>query len=140
LLIDSELNISSFGIDEKDELYIIDYAGSVYYFMESVTFVENTFENSTIIYSLDQNYPNPFNPSTVIPYSFNTSVNVSLIIFDILGQEVRGLLRNMSHSPGRYEIVWDGKNNHNNEVVAGNYLYMLKVGHLFTTRKMQLIR
>jgi len=140
LLIDSELNISSFGIDEKNELYIIDYAGSIYYFMESVTVVENTFENSTIIYSLDQNYPNPFNPSTAIPYSFNTPVNVSLIIFDILGQEVRGLLRNMSHPAGRYEIVWDGKNNHNNEVVAGNYLYMLKVGHLFTTRKMQLIR
>jgi hypothetical protein len=53
-------------------------------------------------YSLNQNYPNPFNPSTVISYSLPENSNVTIKLFDILGNEV-AVLVDEAKAAGRYE-------------------------------------
>jgi len=63
-------------------------------------------------YKLFQNYPNPFNPSTIIRYSIpqnEKDVTVKLIIFDILGREVRTLV-NQKQQPGNYKVEFNATN------------------------------
>ena len=73
-------------------------------------------------FALEQNYPNPFNPSTNIKYSVPVDANVELKIFNILGQEVKTLINQISKA-GFYNIQWDGKDNLNQRVASGIYIY-----------------
>ncbi len=57
-------------------------------------------------YSMKQNYPNPFNPTTTFNYELAQPGRVSLVIYDILGQEVKRLVDN-SNDPGYYSVTWD---------------------------------
>lgn len=81
---------------------------------------------------LDQNYPNPFNLTTTIQYSiqgnnFNSSTNVKLTVFDILGQEVRRLVET-KQKPGSYVVRWDGIDNKREIVPSGAYICKLTIG------------
>lgn len=82
---------------------------------------------------LSQNYPNPFNPSTTISYSLPKTANVSLRIFNTLGQEV-ALLVNEQRSPGYYQVQW------NANVPSGIYFYRLQAGSFIETKKLVLLR
>lgn len=73
-------------------------------------------------FALEQNFPNPFNPSTNIKYSIPVDANVELRIFNILGQEVTTLVDQITRA-GFYNIEWDGKDNFNQQVASGLYLY-----------------
>src|SRR3989304_8027152 len=73
------------------------------------TGVDNEFIPVTL--NLFQNYPNPFNPSTVISYSLPTNSFVTLIIYDLLGREVKTLINNEQNS-GTYQVQWNGWNNY----------------------------
>jgi serine protease AprX len=72
-------------------------------------------------FHLNQNYPNPFNPSTSISYSLPSSAFVTIAIYDVLGREVKTLLR--SQQDGRsYRVVWNGDDESGNAVASGMYL------------------
>ncbi|RKY98508.1 MAG: hypothetical protein DRQ13_03470, partial [Ignavibacteriae bacterium] len=58
------------------------------------------------VYSLHQNYPNPFNPSTKITFTLAASANVSLKVFDVLGQEVMTLI-NQDLTAGAHTYDFD---------------------------------
>jgi hypothetical protein len=88
---------------------------------------------------LFQNYPNPFNPSTTISYQINEKNNVSLKIFNTLGQEVRTIV-NQKQNPGNYSFVWDGMNNNGKAVGSGIYIYRLKLDNVVLSKKMILIK
>ncbi|MFH0931466.1 MAG: FlgD immunoglobulin-like domain containing protein, partial [Candidatus Zixiibacteriota bacterium] len=97
-------------------------------------------------FSLELNYPNPFNPSTTIPFSlkvqgskFNGPIHTTLKIYNILGQLVKTLV-DEEKTPGRYTIIWDGKDNSGKEVASGIYFYQLRTKDYNTTRKMVLLR
>ena len=77
-------------------------------------------------FGITNNYPNPFNPSTTIEYNVENSGQVTLKIYDIMGRSVRTLVNEYKES-GRpdYKVVWDGKNDHGQQVSAGLYLYTL---------------
>lgn len=77
-------------------------------------------------YALMQNYPNPFNPSTQIRYTLGHSGNISLDIYNVLGQRVRSLV-NTIQQIGTYELEWDGKDDAGNTVSTGVYFYKLSV-------------
>jgi photosystem II stability/assembly factor-like uncharacterized protein len=83
---------------------------------------------------LYQNYPNPFNPSTTIKYSVSKSLNVELIIYNILGEEVITLV-NEKLTPGIYEVSWDAVDN-----PCGVYYYKLIAGNYSETKKMILMK
>lgn len=93
-------------------------------------------------FKLMQNFPNPFNPSTKISYEFPVTSDVTLKVYDILGNEVAALV-NDEKPAGIHNVEWDAKG-----LPSGIYFYSLKVvdsgsgsGIAFTeTKKMLLIK
>lgn len=74
---------------------------------------------------LHQNYPNPFNPSTQIRYGLPVTAQVSLRIFNTLGQRVRDLMHEKQQTAGIYTVEWDGKDELGRSVSSGVYFYRL---------------
>lgn len=70
-------------------------------------------------------YPNPFMDKTRIEFDVVSSTNLSLSIYNEQGIEVKQLLRNNYLSKGKYQIMWDGKNNSNLDLPNGLYFYHL---------------
>ena len=79
---------------------------------------KNTIPNT---YSISQNYPNPFNPNTVIQYSLPFESNVSIIVYNILGQEITKLVRG-NMPAGIHKIHFDGSG-----LSSGIYFYSIRV-------------
>ncbi len=91
------------------------------------------------IYALDQNYPNPFNPSTVINYQLPSSANTKIVIYNVIGQEVRSLVN--GYEPAGYQqTVWNGRDNFGNVVSAGIYFYKLTAGDFVDIKKMVFVK
>ncbi len=92
-----------------------------------------------LTFALDQNYPNPFNPETRITFTVAKNVDVQLKIYNIRGQEVRTLVSD-SRNAGSYTVTWDGTDNSGIKVASGMYVYMIKAGEFFQSRKMTLLK
>lgn len=84
---------------------------------------------------LAQNYPNPFNPSTTIKYTIANAVNVSLVIYNALGEEVMTLVENQFTEPGIYNVIFDASG-----LSSGTYIYRLTAGDFVMTKKMLLVK
>ncbi len=69
---------------------------------------------------LKQNYPNPFNPVTNIVYNLPVEAEVSVKIFNLLGQEVKTLVSGIQNK-GKYEVRFDGM-----DLASGMYIYVLE--------------
>ncbi|KAA3611038.1 MAG: T9SS C-terminal target domain-containing protein [Calditrichaeota bacterium] len=95
--------------------------------------------NIPVKFSLKQNYPNPFNPTTLIVYSIPKSSDVSLVVYDILGQEVVSLV-NKNQKVGTHQVVWNGRDNSNNPVSSGMYFYKIKADNFEQSKKMVLMK
>ncbi len=87
-------------------------------------------------FSLEQNYPNPFNPSTVIKYQIPTSGEVTLKVFNVLGEEVATLV-NEYKIAGKYNSQFSIRNY---QLSSGVYFYTLKAGNYFQAKKMILLK
>jgi len=85
-------------------------------------------------YKLYQNYPNPFNPSTKISFKINKEGFVSLSVFNLVGQEVSGLVYE-NKKPGVYEVEFDAQ-----DLPSGIYLYKLQINGYVSVKRMTLIR
>jgi hypothetical protein len=90
-------------------------------------------------FALQQNYPNPFNPVTTIRFDLPVSSQVKLIVYNILGQEVRTLANDV-YSAGRHYVLWDGRNHLGHTVSSGIYLYRIVWPTGNVTRRMLLIK
>ncbi len=90
-------------------------------------------------FALGQNYPNPFNPSTVVRFDVKNTSYVRLVIYDILGREVRTLV-NDNMAAGSYTATWDGLNDHGQQVGSGIYLYKMDAGQFTSVKKMILLK
>jgi hypothetical protein len=95
-----------------------------------------TFKGNSLIteYALEQNYPNPFNPTTTIKYQIPTSGNVSITVYDILGNEVANLVDGYLET-GKYEVDFDAS-----LLASGVYIYRLNVNDFINVKKMVLLR
>ena len=85
-------------------------------------------------YELSQNYPNPFNPVTVIRYSIPKAEEVSLVVYNLIGEEIARLMDERKPA-GSYTIKWDASN-----FASGIYFYRLQAGDFVQTRKMVLLK
>ena len=68
------------------------------------------------------NYPNPFNGTTIIAYQIPENALVYAKLYNIKGEMINTLI-NKEQQPGRYEIVWDGRNESGNPVASGIYFF-----------------
>ena len=91
-------------------------------------------------FRLFTNFPNPFNPSTSIDYELNRAGEVSLSVFDMLGQKVADLYQG-AQAAGSYSVSWDGRDAQGNVVASGLYLYRLVLdGRNSQSRVMTLLK
>ena len=125
------MNSNSTGLVVADAFRLI-YSGPI------TSIKGNNIPADFVLY---QNYPNPFNPTTTIQYiipnvdsDFNSSNKVSLIVFDILGKEVKTLVSE-HQSSGSYKVIFNASN-----LASGPYFYRLQVGKNVETKKMILIK
>lgn len=86
-------------------------------------------------------YPNPFNTQTQITFSLAESAYVELTVHNMIGQIVRKLISGKFYDAGRYEVLWDGRNDSGHEVASGIFFYRLETdrGEVFG-RKMLLLK
>jgi len=78
-------------------------------------------------YALSQNYPNPFNPQTSILLTMQDEASVSLVVYNLLGEEVAVLANNEYRPAGYHNFIWKGLNKDNQRVASGVYFYMARV-------------
>jgi DNA/RNA endonuclease YhcR with UshA esterase domain len=120
---------------------IIDYTNSNYKLeprkADDFTGIRTGIETLSTLpeeYSLSQNYPNPFNPTTTIQYSLQKAGNVSIRLFNTLGQEVMKVV-DQYHNAGKYQI-----NINASKLASGIYFYTLKTADFVKTMKLVLMK
>jgi hypothetical protein len=98
---------------------------------EEVTMLKITKQQTLpTTYNLEQNYPNPFNPSTTIKFSLPEATNVTLSIYNTLGEKVAELV-NTNLEAGRYNYQWDA-----GKIASGIYIYELRTKKFISSKKM----
>jgi uncharacterized delta-60 repeat protein len=139
----------SMAVDDSGNVYVtgpsydsethFDYCTIKY--VQGVTGVqeETESEEKPSQIGLSENYPNPFNPATVIDYSVDRKGLVLLVIYDVLGRQVRTLV-NERKERGGYSVRWDGKDDEGRQSASGVYFYQLKVGDYTSSKKMVLLK
>ena len=90
-------------------------------------------------FSLHQNYPNPFNPTTTILYDLPEAATVHLVIYDVLGRQVRTLV-NDDLTAGYHRAVWDATDDIGKPLSAGLYIYRINASGYSKTMKMVLLK
>lgn len=91
-------------------------------------------EENPDAFRLAQNYPNPFNPNTNISFNLPSSGEVSLKVYNLLGQEVASLVDGRMNS-GSHTVTFDAS-----RLASGMYIYRLQAGNHLQTKKMMLIK
>lgn len=93
-------------------------------------------------YSLMEAYPNPFNPTTTIEYNIMTAGNVSIVVYDLMGREIKELVNDYKSpiSNGTYSVIWDGTNNSGNAVSSGMYIYRMISNDFIKTHRLTLMK
>ncbi len=90
-------------------------------------------------FDLGQNYPNPFNPTTEISFSLPTSCEVSLNVYNAVGQKVATLVDGRL-SAGYHTITWDGRGSNGQSAATGVYFYRLLAEEFSDSKKMVLLK
>ncbi|MCZ6632573.1 MAG: T9SS type A sorting domain-containing protein, partial [bacterium] len=96
-------------------------------------------ESTPTEFALFQNFPNPFNPETTIKYNLAESADVTVQIYNVVGQVVRTLVAERQSS-GRYQVQWSGKDDRGVAVSSGIYFYQISAGKFHDVRKLMLLK
>jgi hypothetical protein len=125
--------------------------GEEQYFMFVVTDDRDFIQKLYLSFRLEQNNPNPFNPVTridyVVPFQWTKNgrpladrIPVSLEIYNVRGQIVRTLVRDMVRPGNRFTAIWNGRNTSGEMSSSGIYFYRLRAGTFLKTRTMVLVK
>jgi len=85
-------------------------------------------------FSLEKNYPNPFNPSTTIEFSIANREQVTLNIYNVLGELVETIVNEYLEA-GNYKVNFNGNN-----LTSGIYIYNIQAGNYSASKKMILVK
>ncbi len=138
LLLIAPASITSYGVDEQTELYVVTFA-NIYKFNSTTGFVGwNLVSTPFNKFTLAQNYPNPFNATTLIRWETPVGGWQTLKIYDLLGREIAKLVDEYKVA-GIYEVELNA-----NEFSSGVYFYQLTAissEEVFVeTKKMNLLK
>lgn len=140
--VDFPIRISSVGSDIKlTDLFGGRFVNSVVREGESIT-VDNENINSLVVssvdipanFALEQNYPNPFNPATIIKFSLPEKQNVTITIFNALGEQVRDVVS------GEFDAGYHTVNFNASDLSSGVYIYRIDAGNFSDVKKMMLLK
>lgn len=113
------------------------YAAAVLY--QPLSIDDPTDRSRPNDYQLGQNYPNPFNPSTEISFTLKSAAEVTLTVYNLMGQQVSTLAD--GHYPaGAHTVSWNSTDQFGSSVASGVYLYRLQNDQFSETRKMVLLK
>lgn len=121
---------------------------SIYYYRLKQVDTDGTFFYSEEVmvsigalanYDLAQNYPNPFNPTTIIHYQLPKAGFTTLTITNMLGQEIKHLVRE-NLKAGKYQAIWDSTNDNGLPIAAGVYFYRIRSNDFVLTKRMTLLK
>jgi hypothetical protein len=108
-------------------------------FVNRYDYLSTESEGIPTEFALHENYPNPFNPTTTLRFDLPDISDITLTIYNMLGQKVRTFI--MQSTPAGYHSVkWDATNDYGEQVGAGVYLYQLQTKDFVKTRKMVLLK
>lgn len=122
---DSKLNSGTYTYRLKQ----VDFDGTINY--------SNAVEVNVLAaadFALDQNYPNPFNPTTNINFSIAETGNVTLAVYNTIGQEVATLVNGVM-AAGQHEVTLNAQS-----LPSGAYFYKLQSGGSTMIKKMLLLK
>jgi len=109
-------------------------------FSETITFGIKPIPTE---FQLFPNYPNPFNAKTIIRFAVPVESVVTIIIFDLIGNEVNRILLDEC-SPGYYSKIWDGRDKSGQDLSSGMYFFQLAALSIdqchYITRKLVLLK
>ena len=91
-------------------------------------------QNIAQSFHLEQNFPNPFNPLTTIKFTLSETNQTSLVVYDVLGQEITTLV-NKKMTAGDYTVDFDA-----GRLASGTYFYILRSGQFMMRKKMVLLK
>lgn len=111
----------------------------VYEFRGTLTSVAETPAITPTELTLYPNFPNPFNPATTIRYQLRETGKVKIVLYNLLGEEVRNLFEGRQ-TAGIHTLSWDGRNKHGLNSSSGVYLCRIDSGNRTVTRKLLLLR
>ena len=104
-----------------------------------ITSVESPEVPVARTFSLSQNYPNPFNPGTTLNYQLPHTSDVTIVVYDLLGKEIRTLV-NEKKPAGSYTAKWDGANDAGHQVASGIYFCKMITSDFTKIQKMTLLK
>lgn len=107
--------------------------------VSTITSVSDKSLNVPKTFVLRQNYPNPFNPTTLIRYEIPQPVQVTLAIYNLLGERVRTLV-DAQEPTGMKQVTWDGRNERGRRVSSGVYVYRLEAGEFRMAKRLVLMK
>ena len=133
----SELDKAISGWGQKNYVYVFNHLTNAWKFAMKVMGAnlnkvggEEEVSLAPTEYGLDQNYPNPFNPATTISYQLPENNQVSLRVYDILGNLVSTLV-DQQMDAGYHSVNWDAS-----QLASGIYIYRIISGSFISTKKM----
>lgn len=145
LLTQQTANTATFGFIPQNSLATAPESNTKLTFTVRTTSVPTDPVGVPTQFALLQNYPNPFNPTTTIRYTLPEQANVTLKVFNLLGQEVVTLANEVQNA-SFHSVVWDGRNAAGQQVSTGVYFYQLEAtsvggkNHFADMKKMLLIK
>ena len=131
-------SVTSFGVDQHNELYICSFNGMIYKFVQTNSAIEDGVSKPNK-FSLYQNHPNPFNPITTLRYDLPEDALVNITIYDMKGRKISTLISSQQ-TAGYKSVQWNATNDKGAPVSAGLYLYMIQGGEFRQTKKMVLLK
>ena len=129
-----------FNVKATDGIDTVDVTGDdrVIY-VNRYDYLSTESEGIPTEFALHENYPNPFNPSTTLRFDLPEVNDITLTIYNMLGQKVK--VFNMQSAPSGYHALkWNATNDLGDPVSAGVYLYQLQAKDFVKTRKMVLLK